>query len=523
MNQAPPASTTKGLFKSTSLVAAMTFISRLLGFVRDMVIAHLFGAAAGMDAFLVAFKIPNFMRRLFAEGAFAQAFVPVLSEYREQRGHAEVNAFIGNMLGTLGLILFVVSVLAIIAAPILISLFAPGFAHGMPRFAMASAMLRITFPYLLFISLTAFAGAALNCYGVFGPPAFTPVLLNVCLIVAAIFFAPLFAHPIEALAWGVLVAGLAQLLFQIPFLYRKRLLARPRVSWRDAGVMRVMRLMVPALFGVSVAQISLLLDTVFASFLVVGSVSWLYYSERLMMFPLGVIGVALSTVILPHLSRKHAAHAPQEYSNTLDWAIRCALSIGVPAAIGLGILAGPLMASLFGYGQFDAHDVLMARLSLMAFSVGVPAFMLIKILAAGFYARQNIKTPVRIAAVSLFVNMCLNLALILPLAHAGLALATSLSACLNAGLLFKQLRVKQIFIPQLGWARFFLRLVFANTALAVFLWWFKGGIDTWLMWHWAARAEHLILLVGGGMCIYLGSLFVIGMRPQHFRVNRQLA
>ena len=507
----------RGLFRSTGLVACMTFLSRILGFVRDMVCAYYFGASAGYDAFLVAFKIPNFMRRLFAEGAFSQAFVPILSEYRETRSHEEVQDLVNRTAGTLGAALFIVTLIAVLAAPLLIMIFAPGFHGEATRFTMASDMLRITFPYLLLISLTAFAGAVLNTYGAFGVPAFTPVLLNLCLIGASIFLAPHFHKPVEALAWGVLAAGFVQLFFQFPFLKRKRLLPKPKISFRDPGVRRILKLMAPALLGVSVAQISLLLDTVFASFLKVGSVSWLFYSERLMSFPLGVFGVALSTVILPHLSRKHADKSEEQYSETLDWAIRSILLIGIPAAIGLRLLAGPLMATLFSHGHFGAYDVRMARMSLMAFSLGVPAFMMIKVLASGFYARQNIKAPVRIAVIALVINMILNLLLIIPLAHVGLALATALSGCVNASLLYKALRKEKIFSPQTGWSKYILQLLTANGALAGFLWWFSGNLQQWLDWHWQSRTEHLLLLVFGGMLLYSMTLLLVGLRFRDFK------
>lgn len=507
----------KSLMRSTSLVALMTSLSRVLGFVRDMAIAHLFGAQAGVDAFFVAFKIPNFMRRLFAEGAFTQAFVPILSEYQETRTHEQVKQLVARIAGTLGLVLLLVTFFAVIFSPVFIMVFAPGFVDEPIRYAMAVDMLRVTFPYLLFISLTAMAGAVLNTYDRFGIPAFTPVLLNISMILCAYYLAPHLATPVKALAWGVLVAGIVQLCFQLPFLWRINLLSLPKLIWHDEGVRRVIRLMVPALFGVSVAQVNLLLDTVFASFLQVGSVSWLYYSDRLTNFPLGVFGVAISTVIMPHLSRKHAAQSTEAFSETLDWAMRMILLVAIPACVGLALLAGPLLTTLFQYGKFHPHDVVMARLSLIAFALGLPAFMLIKVFASGFYARQDIKTPVWIGAYSMLANVVLNLILIYPLAHAGLALATSLSAYLNAGMLFILLKRREIYVPVAGWNRFRLQLALATLFMVGFISYFYGHLDQWLAWQWAQRCAHLGFILTGAISIYLASLWLSGVRLKHLR------
>lgn len=507
----------KSLMRATSLVAFMTMLSRVLGFVRDMAIAHIFGAYAGVDAFFVAFKIPNFMRRLFAEGAFTQAFVPILSEYQETKTHDQVKQLVARIAGTLGVVLLAVTFFAVIFAPIFIMVFAPGFINEPIRYAMAVDMLRVTFPYLLLISLTAMAGAVLNTYGRFAVPAFTPVLLNISMIISAYYLAPHLATPVKALAWGVFAAGIVQLLFQLPFLWRSHLLSLPKLVWHDDGVRRVIKLMIPALFGVSVAQVNLLLDTVFASFLQVGSVSWLYYSDRLTNFPLGVFAVAISTVIMPHLSRKHSAKSAKAFSDTLDWAMRLILLIALPASVGLALLAGPLLTSLFQYGKFHAHDVVMARLSLMAFALGLPAFMSIKVFASGFYAKQDVKTPVRIGAYAMMANVILNLILIYPLAHAGLALATSLSAYLNAGALFIMLKRKSVYKAAPGWGRFRLQLALATILMGAFILYFHGTINQWLVWHWQQRISHLSFLVLGAIAIYLSSLRLSGIRLNDFR------
>jgi len=517
--QTAPVKKNKSLLRSTATVSTMTMLSRVMGFVRDVIIARIFGASAGMDAFLVAFKIPNFMRRLFAEGAFSQAFVPILSEYQRTQSFNQTQLFVSKIFGTLGFILFLLTIVVVIATPVMIMVFAPGFDIEGERYALAVFMLRITFPYLLLISLTAVAGAVLNTYGRFAIPAFTPVLLNVCLILAALYLVPYFSEPIVALAWGVFIAGVMQLAFQIPFLKRLGFLRLPRIDWHDSGVRRVLTLMVPALFGVSVAQVNLLVDTIFASFLAVGSVSWLYYSDRLMNFPLGVFGVAIATVILPHLSRKHAEASAEHFAVGLDWAVRMVLLIALPSALGLLWLAGPLLATLFGYGEFSVYDVQQARLSLMAFSIGVPAFMLVKVLASAFYAKQNIKTPVKIAVVAMVSNTILLLILIKPLAHMGLALATSIAGFINVGALFYFLVKRGIFVPQPGWLRFAGQLFLANGLLLAWLWFYSPDLSQWLVWGWAGRLLTLALIVVVSMVMYALALFISGMRVRHFRVK----
>jgi len=493
----------------------MTLLSRILGFVRDVAFARLFGAGVGMDAFLVAFKIPNFLRRMFAEGAFSQGFVPVLSEVKARQGEAEVKQLVDHVAGTLGLVLFGLTAVAVVAAPLLIMLFAPGFIGDDGRFDLAAGMLRITFPYLLFISLTACAGGILNAYGRFAVPAFTPVLLNLALLGAAWWLAPRMAEPITALAWGVFVAGIAQLAFQLPFLARLGLLPRPRPSFRDPGVRRILKLMGPALFGASVTQVNLLIDTLIASFLVAGSVSWLYYSDRLVEFPLGVFGIALATVILPSLSRRHAETDPEAFSQTLDWALRWVLLLGTPCAVGLMALAGPILATLFQYDAFTARDVDMAARSLMAYAVGLQGFILVKVLAPGYFARQDTRTPVRIGIIAMVVNVVLNLALVVPLAHAGLALATSLAAFVNGGLLLRGLRRGGVYRPRPGWTALALRVALASLAMAGLLWWGSGDLDRWGAWSGPVRAGQLLLWVTVGAAAYFALLVAVGLRPRH--------
>jgi len=492
----------------------MTLMSRVLGFVRDTIFAQVFGATAGVDAFYVAFKIPNFMRNLFAEGCFSQAFVPTLSEYRETRSEEETKLFARRVMGTLGIVLLGITIIGVIGAPVLVSIFAPGFKMGVSRFDMATEMLRVTFPYLMLISLTAYAGAVLNNHGKFAAPAFTPVLLNVCMIAAALWLSPYFHIPVKAQAWSILIAGFVQFGFQLPFLKKVGYLLKPEVKWRDPGVQKVLKLMLPSLFGASIGQLSLLINTVFASFLTIGSVSWLYYSERLAYFPLGVFGVALATVVLPHLSKKHALKSNKEFSEALDWGIRWNLIVGIPATIALVLIAGPLITTLFGYGKFTNHDIFMTRQSVIAYAVGLLAFMLVKMLSAGFYARQDVKTPVRIGVISIAVNMILNCLLVFPFAHAGLALAASLSSWLNVGLLLRGLFRKNIYQLQAGWGRFLLRLALANGLMAYFLYESSGDLSQWLSWDWRHRFLHLFVLGLGSLSIYFGTLWVSGERFQ---------
>jgi putative peptidoglycan lipid II flippase len=504
------------LAASIAKVGGNTFLSRVLGFVRDLVVARLFGADAGTDAFFVAFKIPNFMRRLFAEGAFSMAFVPVLNEYKQKRGFDALKAYIDAVAGTLGGVLLLVTVIGVLSAPLLVLLFAPGFVNEPEQLALTTEMLRLTFPYLLFISLTAFAGGILNTHERFGVPAFTPVLLNISLILCAVYLAPTMERPIVALAWGVFVAGIAQLLFQIPFLAQLQLLPRPRLATKDPGVRKTLSLMVPALFGVSVGQISLLLDTLLASFLVTGSISWLYYSDRLMEFPLGILAVALATVILPRLSQRHAADDPVAFSYTMDWALRWVLLLGVPSAVGLLVLAGPLIATLFHSGEFGARDVEMASLSLMAYSLGLVAFMGIKVLAPGYYARQDMKTPVRIAVIALVVNMVFNLILMFPFGHAGLALATTIAAITNASLLLRGLLKERIFRPQRSWIALMIKALVANVLMGVLIHLGVGATADWIEMGLSERIWRLLMWILVGATIYAGALLAMGIRPRHF-------
>lgn len=505
------------LLRSTSLVSLMTFLSRIMGFVRDMIIAQLFGAGAGMDAFYVAFKIPNFMRRLFAEGSFSQAFVPVLSEYQHSRTLPEVRLFLARIAGTLSIILLFVTVIGILASPLIIRIFAPGFGDDTLRFTLASTMLQLTFPYLMLISLTGMAGAILNTYGYFGVPAFTPVFLNISMILCALYLSPHCTIPVVGLAWGVLIAGIVQLLFQIPFLYRRDLLIKPQLKRKDEGVSKVMRLMLPSLFGVSVAQINLLIDTMFASFLPIGSVTWLYFTDRLVDFPLGVFGVAIATVILPHLSRRKAEQNAPQFSQALDWGLRLLLLIGLPAGIGLAVFAMPAIATCFAYGKYSAWDVLQTQRSLITLSLGVPGFMMVKVLASGFYACQDIKTPVKVGVIAMVVNSILCALLFRPFAHAGLALASSIASYVNCGILLVLLVRRKIFHLQPGWTRYLFQLLIANGVIVLYLIAIQADLTTWLLWPRFTRLGYLVLHVVVAAMLYVVSLGICGVRVSDFR------
>lgn len=499
-------------------------LSRILGLVRDIVFANFLGATAAADAFFVAFKIPNFLRRLFAEGAFSQAFVPILTEYKERRELLDVQLLVNKVAGALGGSLMLVTGLAVVGAPVLTAIFAPGFYSSDPiRYQLTSDLIRITFPYLMLISLTGFMGSILNSYGRFAVPAFTPVLLNVTLIASVYLAAPYFEQPVFALGWGVLIAGLVQLSFQIPFVHKLGLMPKPSWDIKDEGVKRILLLMGPAIFGVSVSQINLLLDTVLASFLPVGSPSWLYYSDRLVELPLGVFAIAISTVILPGLSRHQANQSASAFSATLDWAIRMVLLIGIPAALALIVLAEPILTALFQYDKMTGRDVAMAATSLRAYSIGLLAFMLIKVLAPGFYSQQDTRTPVAIGIKAMLANMVLNFILVVPfhfywqLGHVGLALATSLSAILNAGLLYRGLRQQQVYSPMPGSMATLARIVVAGVAMVIVLVFALPEHGQWAQWLWWERALQLLILCLSGALSYFLSLFISGARIGHFR------
>ena len=505
----------------------MTLLSRILGLARDIVFARFFGATIVMDAFLVANRIPNMLRRFFAEGAFSQGFVPVMARYRERYDHEDAREFVDSVAGTFGLILFLVTLAGVIAAPLLVAIVAPGFIGQDGRFELATLMLRFTFPYLFFVSLTAFAGGILNTYGRFGVPAFTPVILNVVLIAGAIWLAPLLEEPGMALAYAVFVAGLFQLLFQVPFLMRIRALPRPRWALHHEGVKRVTKLMLPAIFGSSVAQINVLLGGIIASMLGVGKISLLYYSDRLMEFPLGLFGIALATVTLPYLARQAANESHDEFADTLDWSMKLVLLIAVPAAIGLIVLAEPLVATIFYGGVFTASDVELTALALQAFAIGLVGFSYVKILAPAYFAREDTRTPVRIGLIALAVNLVLSVSFAWYLTsigfegtHAGLALAISIAALLNAVLLYRGLRRDGVARHGKGWLWLLGRVSIANAVMWAVLgqmqrpgsWWLQVGIFDRISW--------LSVSIVAGAGAYFVVLLILGMRVGDFRLRQ---
>lgn len=510
------------LWRSTFIVSAMTMLSRVLGLVRDMVLLNVFGAGKDFDTFVVAFRIPNFFRRLFAEGAFSQAFIPVLTEYKTTKLHAEVQILISRVFGCLLMVMSLLTLISMIIAPVILYIYAPGFHSDPAKFDLAVDMFRLTIPYLMFMSLTAFASSILNSYGSFASPAFSPVLLNVAMIAGAWWLTPYMAQPIMALGWAVVAAGVLQLAIQIPELWKKKLLIPPKVDFKHEGVDRILKLMLPALFGVSVTQINLLLNTIWASFMQDGSVSWLYSAERMTELPLGLIGVAIGTVILPSLSMSKAEQDQAKFRRMLDWAARVIVLVGVPASIALFMLSTPIIQALFQHGAFDARDTQMTALALQCMSGGVLAFMLIKVFAPGFYAIQDTKTPVRVGLMAVAANAILNVIFIgifklidWQAEHMALAIASSGSALVNAGMLYFYLHKKDIFRFGAHWKKLFIQFAIANIAMIVALWcaltWYDGSVSQWI------RILEVVGLCLVGVIAYAVALLASGFRPRHLK------
>ena len=508
------------LLRAALSVSAMTFLSRITGLAREIIGFNLFGAGAAMDAFQVAWRIPNLLRRLFAEGAFSQAFVPVFAEYKTTRGPAETKALADRVASLLALVLFFVTLIGVVAAPLLVYATASGFAVDPGKFNLTVQLVRVTFPYIFFISLVSLAAGMLNSFSAFKTPAFSPVLLNLSVIASAVLLAPHMDQPVLALAWGTLLGGVVQLLFQVPALRRIGMLPRFSFSaWQfrqDSGVRRILGLMAPAILGVSVAQISLLLNTQIASFLPTGSVSWLTAADRLMEFPSAMLGVALGTVLLPSLVKHQALEDAAEFSRLLDWGLRVTLMLTLPAAVALALLATPLIATILQHGQFGAKDVLMSRAALIAYSVGLTGIIMVKILAPGYYARQNIRTPVKIAIFTLVITQVFNLAFVPIFRHAGLALSIGLGACVNAGLLYWFMRRQRIFTPQPEWLVFLLKIFVALYLMATALYLLAGDDAIWLTMTSTARCMRLAWVIAAGAAVYFVSLWIMGFRLRNF-------
>ena len=516
----------KKLIRSGLLVSAATLASRVLGLVREIAVAQLLGAGAAADVFFFANRIPNYLRRLFADGAFNQAFVPVMTEYKEKGGKEAVRALLAVTMGTMGLVISVVTILGVLGSTVISALFGWGWfmdwLHDGPKadkFEMASLLLKITFPYLWFVTFTAMSGAVLNTFGYFGVSSFTPVFLNVAMIVVAWFVAPyLTILPPEVwLAIGIFVGGLVQLVYQLPYLYRLGMMVAPKWGWHDEGVVKIRTLMLPALFGVSVSQINLMINTMLASFLATGAISYLNYSDRLLEFPLGMFAVAISTVILPALSKGHVDQDPKRFADTMDWGVRMVLFLGLPAMAGIMVLREPILRVLFMRGEFGMHEVQMSGASLLASTTGLLSLMLARVLAPGFHARQDTKTPVRYAIQSMVANMGFNLILIWPLGYIGLALSTALSGTVNAISLFQGLYRRHVYRP--GWSTgwFFLRLVLAAVGMYALLWWLSPTLEVWVQWHFLRAALELAKLLAIGVVTYLLLAVVLGLRPRDLK------
>lgn len=504
------------LLRSLASISSMTLLSRILGFLRDMMMARLFGASMANEAFVIAFRLPNLLRRMFAEGAFSQAFVPIFSEYKSRKGHEDTRLLVDHVTTLLAIMLLAITLIGIVAAPLLVYTTAPGFSASPAKFDLTVQLLRITSPYIFFISLVAVAAGILNTYNKYWVPAFAPVLLNLCFIAAMLWAVPYFERPIFAIAWAVFAAGVIQLGFQLPFLKRIGMLPRWRFSLKDEGVWRVLKQMGPAIFGVSISQISLIINTIFASFMVTGSVSWLFYADRLMEVPAGLLGVAISTILLTSLSRYHAEQNTAEYSKILDWGLRMTIMLTLPAALSLGLIAVPLLATFFQGGVFGAHDVMMTRNALVGYSIGLIGMLLVKVLAPAFYARQDIRTPVKIGVFTLLATQLMNLLFIPWFQHAGLALAIGLGSCINSGILFYLLRKRGSYHPEPGWLRFFLKVLVALSMLGLVLWFGMGEEQQWLTVRGWPRVWHLAWLVAAGVATYFSVLGLLGFRIRDF-------
>ena len=510
------------LVRVAASVSGMTLASRITGFVRDTLIAIHFGAGASADAFFVAFRIPNLLRRLFAEGAFSQAFVPVLGEWRSRQGDDATRVLAARVQGMLLASLLAITVIGVIAAPLLVYLIGSGFARDAGKFDLTVLLLRICFPYILFISLVSFAAGVLNTYGRFKAAAFAPVLLNLSFIAFILLAADRFERPIVALAVAVFFGGIAQLVFLLVALSRIGMLVMPRWDPKDEGVIRILRLMGPAILGVSVAQVSMIINTNIASHLGDGAVSWIYYADRLLEFPSALLGVALGTVLLPSLVRHHSTADTEGYSRLLDWGLRVTLMLALPAAVGLAMVAVPIISTLFWHGDaFTRHDVFMTRNALIAYSAGLAGLILVKVLAPGFYARQNIRTPVKVAIATLVVTQLLNVVFVPLFAHAGLALAISVGACFNAGWLWVLMLRSGAYRPEPGWGAFLFKLAVALYLMGGVLWYSMGRESSWFELPAGARAAKLAMVIALAAAAYFAALGLMGLRPRHFSRHEQ--
>lgn len=506
----------KSLLKSLANVSGMTLISRVIGFLRDMLMAQYFGAGFATDAFNVAFKLPNLLRRVFAEGAFSQAFVPILAEYKTVRSHQDTREFVSYVMGLLAFVLLIITILGMTFAAVVIWITAPGFTDDPQKFGLTVELLRITFPYIFFISLASMIGGILNTWGLFSIPSFTPTILNISFITFIVLFRNYFDPSILTLAWATFCGGLLQLLFQIPFLKKIDMLIFPKLDFKNQAVWRVIKLMGPAIFAVSIAQISMVINTIYASFLPSGSISWMYYADRLMEFPTGVLGVALGTILLPSLSKHASSKNVAEFSKTMDWGVRLCLLLALPATVGIALTAKPLTMTLFMHGKFNLFDVDMTERALIAYAVGLLGLILVKVFGPGFYANQDIKTPVKVAIFVLICTQVMNLAFIGPLKHAGLALSIGLGACINASCLCYLLIKRKIYIPHSGFKTFFIKLLTAIIIMSIAVILSLRYLPLDFSGHTSIRVLSLIAVLIIAMVMYFGSLFALGFRVKDF-------
>lgn len=505
--------------KSMIIIGIMTFFSRLLGFVRDFLIAQLFGASLVTDAFFIAFKIPNFLRRIFAEGAFSQVFLPIIVEYKKKKGCRYTKEFIANVLGFMILTLFLINLIGILFSREIISIIAPGFVNNLEKFNLTVSLLRIIFPYIFFISLVTLSSSILNTWNYFLVPAFSPILLNTSIIVILIFFSSFFYYPIFSLAWGVFIGGFIQLLYQVFYLNKVKILVFPRINFKDHRLWYFLNKLIPVIIGISASQVSLIINTIFSSLVISGSISWIYYADRIMEFPSGILGVSLSTVLLPALSKNFSQGIKENYSKLLDWGIRFCLVFAIPSAIVIGILSKPIIIVLFQYGNFSTHDTLMTQQALLSYSIGLIAILLVKVLSSAFYSRKDIKTPMKISIYVILLTQFLNIFLINFLQHAGLALSISLAAWMNVFFLFYYLYKKNIFKPEPGWYKFLERVFFSITVMIAILLGILMIMPPWELGCMSYRILRLVLVCFITSIVYLIALTLSGFNLFIFYKN----
>lgn len=510
------------LLRTLAAISSMTMLSRVTGLLRESLFARAFGASAYTDAFIIAFRLPNLLRRLFAEGAFSQAFVPILSEYKTQHGDVATKTLVDHVATSLLWATVLTSIVGIIGAPLLIMILAGDLRETPGAYNASVIMTQMMFPYIACMSFVALAGGILNTWRQFKIPAFTPVLLNLSFIFASLVLVNYLEQPIYAMAIAVCVGGLLQVAIQIPSLVKIGMLPRisfnPMTGLRDAGVRRMLKKMGPAVFAVSAAQISLLINTGIAASLAAGAVSALQYADRLMEFPTAMLGVALGTILLPSLSKANSEGDTAEYAALLNWGLRLTFLLALPAAVGMATLAVPMIATLFHYGKFDDAALVNSSMPLMAYSAGLLGIILVKILAPAFYARQDVKTPVRIAVAVLVATQLMNLIFVPLMGVAGLALSIGLGACINATCLYIGLRKRGIYTPQPGWGKFFLKLAIGVAVMGAVAWFGQAQFD------WAAmkvtpglRIGALFGIIVASAVTYFAMLALLGFRPRDFR------